>query len=182
MNAAFADSASAATITTPDGIAIRLDWLIRGLAKLSDTGEQLPADATNQAVVYNVASGLMEAVNAPGFDERMDHDEVSAKVATLVHAGFSDWQLPDVAEAVHAVDYGRYDPAADVSIYPDAVGASYWTRQQTAWSLDEKGSSRSFFYVYLSYGDVYGSCADGRLRARPVRRAAPASQCLVIGQ
>ena len=46
----------------------------------------------------------------------------------------------------------------------------------------DAGSSRSFFYVFVYGGFVYYGYADLQLRARPVRRAAPASQCLVIGQ
>ena len=182
MNAALAESATAATFTTPDGFVIRPDWLVRGLAKLSATREHLPADATDHVVVFDVATGLMEAVSAPGFDARMEHDEASAKVSTLVHAGFTDWQLPDVPEAIHSVDYTRMDPACDIGLYPDMVAASYWTRQQTKWTEDEAGSSRSFFYVSMLYGGVNHHIAYYRLRARPVRRAAPASQCLVIGQ
>ena len=124
----------------------------------------------------------MEAINAPGFGERMDHDDATAKTAALVFAGFNDWQLPDVVEALHAVDYGRFNPASDTSLYPDAVSGGYWTRQQTAWSLEEAGSSRSFFCVYMYSGGVFNDFAYSQLRARPVRRAAPASQCLVIGQ
>jgi len=156
--------------------------LYRGLAKLSVTGEQLDANATDHAVVYDPKTGLMEAVNAPGFDKDMSHDAATKAVAKLQFAGYSDWQLPDVPEALHSVDYSRHGPAADVSLYPDAESEWYWTRQQTAWTLDKKGSSRSFFVVGMHYGLVNESNALYQLRARPVRRAAPASQCLVIGQ
>jgi hypothetical protein len=62
------------------------------------------------------------------------------------------------------------------------VVAGYWTRQQTKWTENKTGSSRSFFYVDMNDGYVDYDDANVRLRARPVRRAAPASQCLVIGQ
>jgi hypothetical protein len=187
MNVAM-DSATQAletpvtTITTPDGIVIHPDRLYRGLAKLSITGEHLPADATNHAIVFDVGTGLMESVNAPGFDNKLAHDDATELAAKLSFAGYSDWSLPNVPEAVNSVDYTREEPAADINVYPDAKSDWYWTKQQTAWSLEETGSSRSFFFVGMSYGLVDCCYASGRLRARPVRRAAPASQCLVIGQ
>ena len=184
MNAALAQAAQApsAPITTADGLVIYPERLYRGLAKLSATGDHLAADAMDHAVVYDPQTGLMEAVRAPGFDNQLSHDDATALAAQLTFAGFSDWQLPDVPEAIHSVDYTREDPAADTSLYPDAVSYWHWTRQQTAWSKDEAGSSRSFFYVFVYGGFVYYGYADLQLRARPVRRAAPASQCLVIGQ
>lgn len=41
----------------------------------------------------------------------------------------------------------------------------------------EAGSSRSFFYVNMNNGNVNNNNANNRLRARPVRRASPASEC-----
>ena len=41
----------------------------------------------------------------------------------------------------------------------------------------DAGSSRSFFYVNMNNGNVNNNNANNRLRARPVRRAAPASEC-----
>jgi len=41
----------------------------------------------------------------------------------------------------------------------------------------DAGSSRSFFYVNMNNGNVNNNYANNRLRARPVRRAAPASEC-----
>jgi hypothetical protein len=181
MNQAAATQV-ASPITTPDGLVIHPDRLYRGLAKLDAEGKQLPADATDHAIVYDPLTGLMEAIRAPGFDQRLDHDDATQRASQLTFAGFSGWQLPDVPEGVHSVDYTREDPAADPLLYPDAVAGGYWTRQQTAWTLDAAGSSRSFFCVGMGYGGVLNGLADLQLRARPVRRASPASQCLVLGQ
>ena len=171
-----------ASITTADGLVIFPGQLYKGLAKLSADHIHLPADATDHAIVYDPLTGLMESVRAPGFDKRMEHDEATELTGTLSFAGYADWQLPDVPEGVHSVDYSREEPAADLSLYPDAEATWYWTRQQTAWTLDEAGSSRSFFCVYMGLGYVSYCSASNQLRARPVRRASPASQCLVIGQ
>jgi hypothetical protein len=181
MNQAAATQV-ASPVTTPDGLVIHPDMLYRGLAKLDAAGKQLPADATDHAIVYDPLTGLMEAIRAPGFDKHLDHDAATTLASQLTFAGYSDWQLPDVPEAVHSVDYTREEPAADPLLYPDAESTWYWTRQQTAWTKDKAGSSRSFFLVYMLNGDVHYDYAGNLLRARPVRRASPASQCLVIGQ
>jgi len=172
----------AKSITTPDGLVIYPDRLYKGMAKLSASGEHLPADTTDHALVYDPLTGLMESVRAPGFDQIMTPDEANEKATQLTFANYSDWQLPDVPEGVHSVDYTRMGPAVDPLLYPDAVATGYWTRQQTKWTENEAGSSRSFFCVDLSIGYVNYDLANNRLRARPVRRASPASQCLVIGQ
>jgi hypothetical protein len=181
MNQAQAAEA-ATTFTTPDGFVIRPDWLYKGCAKLGADHVQLPPDATDHALVYDPLTGLMESVRAPGFDKRRLPDEAAQLTSDLSFAGYSDWQLPNVPEAVHSVDYTREDPAADLSLYPDASSGGYWTRQQTAWTKGKAGSARSFFYVSMGSGGVGYDDANYRLRSRPVRRAAPASQCLVIGQ
>jgi hypothetical protein len=41
----------------------------------------------------------------------------------------------------------------------------------------DAGSSRSFFYVNMNNGNVNNNNANNQLRARPVRRASPASEC-----
>ncbi|MGC1550749.1 MAG: DUF1566 domain-containing protein [Rhodanobacter sp.] len=181
MNQAAGTPVSA-SVTTPDGLVIFPSQLYKGCAKLSADHIHLPADSTDHALVYDPLTGLMESVRAPGFDVRLYPDDAMQLASALSHAGYTDWKLPDVPEAVHSVDYSREGPAADTSLYPDAKSDGYWTRQQTAWSLDEAGSSRSFFYVDMDLGVVSSSYAYSQLRARPVRRAAPASQCLVIGQ
>jgi hypothetical protein len=181
MNQAVATQAPT-SVTTPDGLVIFPNQLYKGCAKLSADHVHLPADATDHAIVYDPLTGLMESVRAPGFDKRMKHDEASELTGALSFAGYGDWVLPDVPEGVHSVDYTREGPAADPSLYPDAVADLYWTRQQTCWTLDEAGSSRSFFCVSMGYGYVDYYRAYSRLRSRPVRRASPASQCLVIGQ
>ncbi|OOG61413.1 hypothetical protein B0E46_15655 [Rhodanobacter sp. B04] len=170
------------SVTTPDGLVIFPSQLYKGLAKLSSDHIHLPADSIDHALVYDPLTGLMESVRAPGFDVRLLPDDAAKLAGALSFAGYGDWQLPDVPEGVHSVDYTCEDPAADLSLYPDAVSGGYWTRQQTKWSLNEAGSSRSFFYVSVHLGSVSYGSADFQLRARPVRRAAPASQCLVIGQ
>jgi hypothetical protein len=181
MNQAAA-AQTPSSITTADGLVIFPNQLYKGLAKLSADHVHLPADSTDHAIVYDPETGLMESVRAPGFDKKLLPDDAMQLAAALSFAGYSDWQLPDVPEAVHSVDYSRNGPAADPSLYPDAESDWYWTRQQTSWSLGESGSARSFFYVNMNNGYVDGASANLRLRARPVRRAAPASQCLVIGQ
>jgi hypothetical protein len=186
MNA-VAEAASAApdeTTTTPDGIVLKRSLLYKGLAKLSASLVQLAPDATDHAIVYCPVTGLMKAINAPGFlpsDGDQYPDELIERAKRLDHAGFRDWTIPNVHQQILDVDYSRTGPAADTVLYPDAVSDIYLC-QQTQWTLGKTRSSRSFWGVYVYYGVVYGGSANGRFRARPVRVAAPAGQWLVIGQ
>ena len=186
MNA-VAEAACAApdeTTTTPDGIVLKRSLLYKGLAKLSASLEQLAPDAIDHAIVFDPITGLMQAVNAPGFlptDGDQYPDELIQRAKDLDFAGFRDWAIPHVQQEIRSVDYTRTGPAADPQLYPDMV-SDWYLCQQTQWTLDEAGSSRSFWYVYSLNGNVDGSHANGRFRARPVRVAAPAGQWLVIGQ
>lgn len=44
----------------------------------------------------------------------------------LVFAGYSDWRLPEVFELITIVDYGRYDPAIDASVF-ECRPFTYWS-------------------------------------------------------
>jgi hypothetical protein len=180
MNVAQAAEA-VTTITTPDGFVIRPDWLYKGRAKLSADGIQLPPDSTDHAQVYDPLNGLIESIGAPGF-KKVTPDEAIDLASKLTFAGHLGWLIPDYHEVNHPVDPTQHGPAVDLSLYPDAVADWYWSSTQTSWTEGKTGSSRSFFYVGVGYGVVSSYGAFNLLRARPVRRAAPASQCLVIGQ
>ena len=152
-----------------------MDSQTKSPIKIGASGEQLANDATDhQAILY--ADGVMHAVNAPGFDEEMTYAEAEAACASLNHAGFSDWRLPERVESLVLVDLKRYAPAADPALFPDMKSDWYWTRTPTAWSLNEDGSSRSVWFVSFYSGNVSYLGRDGRAFARPCRVAAPAGQ------
>ena len=45
----------------------------------------------------------------------------------LSHADYSDWRLPSKKELISIVDFGRMNPAIDVSKFPNPKNFTYWT-------------------------------------------------------
>jgi len=190
MNAAV-QTAPASTITdvftAPNGMLLQrsklyVDGMGNVIAKLYAVDHQADADATDHTMAYYLDHNLISAENVPGADGNFAPDEAESFCSGLSHAGYSDWENPLPAQGVALNDYTKFDPCVDTSVHPGITGGAFWTKQQTAWSKDETGSARSFWYVYMVYGDVYDGLASGRCRVRPVRRAVPAGQWLAIGQ
>jgi hypothetical protein len=138
--------------------------------KLSSTGEQLPADATDHAIVQNTVTGLQETVNAPGFEDRMTFDDSEKAIAKLnadAYLGHGDWRLPTPNESHSGVEYKNADVLADLSLYPDMKPDWYWTDQVVPWS------SGYVFCAGFYYGDVGSLNRLGRAFVRPVRSVSP---------
>jgi hypothetical protein len=172
--------------TAPNGVTLQhsklyVDGMGNVIAKLYTLDEQAPADATDHLMAYYLDHNLIAATNVPGADGNFKPDDAAAFCTSLSHAGFSDWDNPEISQGVVLNDYTKEDPAVDTSVHPGITGGAFWTKRQTAWTKDAAGSSRSFWFVDLSYGDVSYYVADSQLRVRPVRRAVPAGQWLAIG-
>jgi len=126
----------------------------------------------DSGIVYDPLTGLMWAQKET---DELDWDAALKACADCRLGGFSDWRMPTRGELLSILDLERHNPALPPIF--DSNSDYVWTSTQTAWTKDKAGSSRSFFYVYMLSGGVYNGSADGgQLRARPVRRAAPASQ------
>ncbi|OOG61414.1 hypothetical protein B0E46_15660 [Rhodanobacter sp. B04] len=122
-------------------------------------------------IVYDPVTGLMWSQKE--IDE-LEWDASSKACSNFKLGGYSDWYLPDRYEQLTILDLDRHGPCLPPIF--ETKGEAVWTSTQTAWSKGKAGSSRSFFYVSMYDGFVYSYGADSQLRARPVRRAAPASQ------
>ena len=173
--------------TAPNGVTLQrsklyVDGMGNVIAKLYTLDEQAPPDATDHLMAYYLDHNLIAATNVPGADGNFKPDDAAAFCTSLSHAGFTDWDNPELAQGIVLNDYTKEDPAVDTSVHPGITGGAFWTKRQTAWSKDEAGSSRSFWCVLMYYGSVGGSDASAQLRVRPVRRAVPAGQWLAIGQ
>ena len=133
-----------------------------------------PARFTSEpgsGIVYDPLTGLMWAQKET---DELEWDAAEKACRDCRTGGYSDWRMPTRHELLTILDLERNNPALP-SIF-ETHGEYVWTSTQTAWTKDKAGSSRSFFYVYMYSGHVFSYYASGRLRARPVRRAAPASQ------
>ena len=138
--------------------------------KLNNTGEQLPADATDHVIVQNTVTGLQETVNAPGFDKLMTFAEAGEAIAKLnadAYLGHGDWRLPTPNESHSAVEYKNADVLADLSLYPDMKPDWYWTDQVVPWSSD------LVFCVGFNDGGVYRLGRFPEAFVRPVRSVSP---------
>ena len=122
-------------------------------------------------IVYDPVTGLMWSQKETG-ELEWDAAEEACRACRL--GGFSDWYLPNRFELHTIIDPERHAPCLPPIF--ETAGSYSWTSTQTAWTKGNAGSSRSFFSVLMDYGFVGSYGASNRLRARPVRRAAPASQ------
>src|SRR5690242_13654625 len=136
--------------------------------KISNTGEHLPAEATEFAAVLFPATGLMFAVGA--LPKALAHEAAGEAAISLTHAGHSDWRLPTVQELVSIVDYSRRAPACDHALFPDTRNDWYWTSDVSAWSPGYA------WFVNFYGGDVGDSRRGNGAFVRAVRRVSPAGQ------
>ena len=127
----------------------------------------------DSGIVYDPLTGLMWAQKET---EALEWDAATKACSDCRLGGFTDWRMPTRHELLTILDLERFKPCLPPIF--DTAGDYLWTATETPYSKSEKraGSSRSFFFVGMDYGGVGYGDASGRLRARPVRRAAPASQ------
>ncbi|MGO4700247.1 DUF1566 domain-containing protein [Dyella sp. 2RAB6] len=123
-------------------------------------------------VITDPLTGLMWAEET----EKLEWDSAVKACADCRLGGFTDWRMPTRLELLTILDLDRCKPCLPPVF--ETAGEYLWTATETPWSKKEgrTGSARSFFFVGLNYGLVSSDLASYRFRARPVRRAAPASQ------
>jgi len=123
--------------------------------------------------IYDPLTGLMWSKTET---DALDWDAAAKACTNCRFGGFTDWRMPTRLELLTILDLERHKPCLP-PIFATA-GEYNWTATETPWSKKDgrTGSSRSFFCVNIYNGYVYRLDADAQLRARPVRRAAPASQ------
>jgi hypothetical protein len=87
-------------------------------------------------------------INSP---DRVDSCEALTYCENLSFAGHDDWRLPNVRELQSILDYGRFGPAMDTSVFGVAVRAWYWS------SSADVGSPGGFWSVDSDAGHVLGA-------------------------
>lgn len=121
--------------------------------------------------VFDPLTGLMWSKKET---DELSWDDANAACEASCLGGFADWRMPTRYELLTILDLNRYKPCLPPIF--DTSGYFVWTSTQTAWTKDQAGSSRSFFFVGVYYGYVDYHRADFLHRALPVRRASPARQ------
>ena len=97
-----------------------------------------------------------------------DHDTMDfiAALNTARHGDFDDWRMPTVQELLSIADYGRYNPAINVSFFPNMVAYHYYWSSTSdvygpayAWVMhngygnDDKGNKSGGLYVLAVRGE-----------------------------
>jgi len=91
---------------------------------------------------------------------------------TLDLADYDDWRLPDRNELGTIVDYSKYNPAIDLSVFFETMPSGYWS--STVYADDTNNAWRVHFYA----GHINGSYKLNNhyvraVRAGHVRRSQP---------
>jgi hypothetical protein len=76
-------------------------------------------------------------------------EQALAECEGLNLAGHTDWRLPNFKELTSLVDYSSYNPAINITYFPDTVSSSYWS------STSETGHNDSSWCVHFYGGNGY---------------------------
>ncbi|QEP44935.1 DUF1566 domain-containing protein [Ectothiorhodospiraceae bacterium BW-2] len=141
--------------------------------KISATGEELSASATEWSCVKDNVTGLMWEVKTDdgGIHDKDNTYRWGGKTARLSDGstfgpryddwdalvdgannasfcGYSDWRVPSKEELRSIVNYGRVNPAIDSAYFPNAVGSAYWSSSPYA-----NGSGYAWLLNFINGND-----------------------------
>lgn len=113
--------------------------------KLNASGTELNVTATEWAMVKDNVTGLIWEIKTNDTSETYIKTEALDYISNLnisSFGGFSDWRLPTIKELAFIMDWGRYDPAIDLTYFPNtALLRSYLTDQTYGWVIDFRYSN-----------------------------------------
>jgi hypothetical protein len=111
-------------------------WAVRGgpaYGELIDNGD---------GTVSDTSTGLMwQQATAP---VTYTWQDALSYCENLTLAGKSDWRLPTIKELDSIVDLTQYNPAINITFFPNAVAHLYWS--STAYAVDARSAWRMYLY------------------------------------
>lgn len=110
--------------------------------------------------ISDTATGLMWQKGEAG---AMTWEAALTYCENLQLAGYSDWRLPNRNELQSIVDYARYSPAIDRTMFPGAMSSYYWSSTTLAYNTADA------WLVGFGNGHVGGRNKSGSDYVRAVR-------------
>ncbi len=105
--------------------------------------------------ISDTTTGLMWQKGETG---AMTWEQALAYCENLQLAGYNDWRLPNRNELQSIVDYARYNPAIDQTMFPGATSSYYWSSTTCAWNQGHAWGVYFFSgYGYVDFDDKSGS-------------------------
>jgi len=114
-------------------------------------------DRLDGTVTDNITSLMWQQEND---NNQREWEDAIAYCEDLDLAGHTDWRLPDEYELQSIVDYGRYNPAIDTTVFPGTNPTFYWSSSTCA---NDAGDAWSVSF-YAGNPDE-----DGKTNTRYVR-------------
>lgn len=96
-------------------------------SKLSDVGDELPADAPEWACVRDHTTGLTWAADTGEADWEDAMTVLPGAANGDELCGFEDWRLPTPPELSSIVHFGVFSPAVDAGYFPGTPSQEHWT-------------------------------------------------------
>jgi hypothetical protein len=103
-----------------------------------------------------------------GYAGEMTWEAALSYAESLNLAGYDDWRLPNITELQSIVDYNRYLPCINSTVFPNTAQYSYYWSSTTSANIKTIGAALGVsFYIY-GFGNV-GKSVDNAEAVRAVR-------------
>jgi hypothetical protein len=113
--------------------------------------------------------------NGDGTPDSMNWENALDYAENLSLTDHDDWRLPDINELDSIVDYSRWDPSIDPTVFPDTVSSDYWSSTTYAYFYTDVA-----WLVYYLSGGAGGVQFNGKSSMYYVR-AVRSGQCGSLG-
>jgi hypothetical protein len=103
------------------------EWPMPNVSADVGTGAPNPASYTDNldgTVTDNVTKLMWQKEQFPGYSA---HADAVAYCSMLSLGGHQDWRLPSNIELISILDYGKPNPAVDVTFFPTLPDQFFWS-------------------------------------------------------